>query len=131
MSDNNVTIVGNVTDDPELRYTEQGVALATFSVAVSHRTKDKAGEWVDQRDGFFRCTCWRELAENVAESLKKGMRVVVTGRLKQDSFTDSRGESRQAVQVTVDDVGPSLKWATAQVTKTERKQVAAAGAGSF
>lgn len=119
MAENTVTIVGNVTDDPELRYTSSGSAVSNFTVAVNARKK-KNDEWVDELQGFFRCTCWRDMAENAAESVQKGMRVIVTGRLHQSTWENNDGQKRSAIEVQVDDFGPSLKWATAEVTKSER-----------
>jgi single-strand DNA-binding protein len=119
-SDNQVTIVGNLTDDPELRYTPNGAAVAKFRVAVSPRYKDESGQWRDGETSFFAVNCWRQLAENAAESLTRGTRVVVTGRLKQRSWENQEGEKRSAIEIEADDVGPSLKWATARVEKTSR-----------
>src|SRR3990170_980669 len=128
-SENTVTLVGNVTDDPELRFTPSGAAVANFTVAVNRRWKNQAGEWEDKLDGFFKCNCWRDMAENVAESLKKGTRVVVTGRLQQRSWDDQEGNKRSAFEIQVDEVGPSLRWATASVVKSQRSGGAAAPAG--
>lgn len=121
MANNNViTLVGNITDDPELRFTPGGAAVANFTVAVNQRRQGQSGAWEDRLDGFFRCNCWRDLAENVAESLQKGSRVVVVGRLQQRSWEDQEGNRRSVVEVQVDDVGPSLRWATANVQKSTR-----------
>ncbi|MEA2508877.1 MAG: single-strand DNA-binding protein [Actinomycetota bacterium] len=120
MADNTVTLVGNVTDDPELRFTPSGAAVANFTVAVNRRYKNADGQWEDKLDGFFRCNCWRDMAEHVAESLTKGTRIVVTGRLQQRSWEDQDGGKRSAFEIQVDEVGPSLRWATATVQKTER-----------
>jgi single-strand DNA-binding protein len=121
MANNNViTLVGNITDDPELRFTPSGAAVANFTVAVNRRQPGQGGGWEDKLDGFFRCNCWRDLAENVAESLQKGMRVVLVGRLQQRSWEDQEGNRRSVVEVQVDEVGPSLRWATAAVQKTSR-----------
>jgi single-strand DNA-binding protein len=120
---NQVALVGNITDDPELRYTQSGAALAGFTVAVSHRSKHN-GEWQDVSDGFFRCTAWRSVAENAAKSLKKGQRVMVIGKLIQRSF-ETEGQKRTVVEIQVQHVGPDLQFATAQVekaTSTEEKQ---------
>jgi len=119
---NQVSLVGNITDDPELRYTQSGAALATFTVAVSHRSKHN-GEWQDVSDGFFRCTAWRSVAENAAKSLKKGQRVMVIGKLIQRSF-ETDGHKRTVVEIQVTHVGPDLQFATAQVEKalTSEKQ---------
>jgi single-strand DNA-binding protein len=126
-SDNTVTLVGNITDDPELRFTPSGAAVANFTVAVNRRYKNQAGDWEDKLDGFFRCNCWREMAENVAESFRKGTRVVVVGRLQQRSWDDQEGNRRSAFEVQVDEVGPSLRWATASVQKSQRSGGAASG----
>lgn len=114
----NVTIVGNITRDPELKYTPSGQAVVKFGVAVNRRTK-KDGEWVDADPSFFDVVAWQGLAENIAESLAKGNRVVVTGRLEQRSW-EQDGNKRSAVEIVADEVAPSLRWATAQVTKVER-----------
>lgn len=116
----NVTIVGNITRDPELRFTPSGQANASFGVAVNRRTK-KDGEWVDADPSFFNVTCWQNLAENVAESLTKGTRVVVTGRLEQRSW-EQDGQKRSTIDIIADEVAPSLRWATAQVVKAERSE---------
>ena len=124
--DVNVTIVGNLTGDPELRFTPSGAAVASFTVASTPRVLDKAtNEWKDGETLFMRCSVWRQYAENVAESLTKGMRVVVTGRLKQRSYETREGEKRTVVEMEVDEVGPSLKYATAKVNKVQR------GGGGF
>jgi single-strand DNA-binding protein len=120
MADNSVTLVGNITDDPELRFTPSGRPVANFTVAVNKRWKDQEGQWQDRLDGFFRCSAWGEMGENAAESLQKGARVVVTGRLQQRSWDDPEGNKRSAVEVQVDEVGPSLRWATATVQKSQR-----------
>ncbi|MEA2517613.1 MAG: single-strand DNA-binding protein [Actinomycetota bacterium] len=119
-SDNCITLVGNITDDPELRFTPSGSAVANFTVAVNRRFKNQSGGWEDKLDGFFKCNCWRDMAENVAESLQKGMRVMVVGRLQQRSWDDQEGNKRSAFEIQVDEVGPSLRWATASVTKSQR-----------
>lgn len=118
-SDNTVTLVGNITDDPELRFTPSGQPVANFTVAVNRRTRNQDGTWDDKLDGFFKCNCWRDLAENVAESLHKGSRVVVVGRLQQRSWDTEEGK-RSAFEIQVDEVGPSLRWATAKVEKSRR-----------
>jgi len=126
-SDNQITIVGNLTDDPELRYTTNGAAVANFRVAYSTRIRDAAGNWTDGDTSFFTINCWRSLAENAAETLTRGSRVVVTGRLKQRSWENQEGEKRTVVEIEADDLGPSLKWATASVTKTSRSSSASSG----
>ena len=125
MADNTVTLVGNVTEDPELRFTPSGQAVANFTVAVNRRYKQN-DKWEDKLDGFFRCSCWRDLAENAAESLRKGTRVVVVGRLQQRSWEDAEGNKRSAVEIQVDEVAPSLRWATASIQKTQRSGAAPA-----
>ena len=119
MADNQVTLVGNITNDPELRFTPSGSAVANFTVAVNRRIR-QGDQWEDKLDGFFNCSCWRDQAENVAESLRKGNRVVVVGRLSQRSYEDRDGNKRSAVEVQVDEVAPSLRWATAQIQKSSR-----------
>jgi single-strand DNA-binding protein len=119
-SDNVVTLVGNITDDPELRFTPSGAPVANFTVAVNRRFRNQDGTWDDKLDGFFRCNCWRDMAENVAESLQKGTRVVVVGRLQQRSWEDQDGNKRSAFEIQVDEVAPSLRWANAKVEKTQR-----------
>ena len=113
-----ITLVGNLTADPELRWTQSGVAVADFTVASTPRTYDRnAGEWRDGDTLFMRCSVWRDTAENVAESLRKGMRVIVQGRLTQRSYDTQQGERRTVVELQVDEVGPSLRRARAQVTR--------------
>ena len=120
-NENHITIVGNMTDDPELRYTPNGAAVANFSVAVSRRAKDEAtGQWKDMDTSFFRVAAWRSLGENVAESLTRGSRVVVTGRLRQRSWETPEGDKRSTVEIEADEVGPSLRWATAKVEKSQK-----------
>ena len=119
-TDNVVTLVGNITDEPELRFTPGGAAVANFTVAVNRRFRNQDGTWDDKLDGFFRCSCWRDMAENMSESLNKGARVIVTGRLQQRSWDDNEGNKRSTIEVQVDEVGPSLRWASAQVTKSRR-----------
>ena len=125
--DTQITIVGNLVGDPELRYTQTGQAVATFRVASTPRFRDNAtGEWKDGDSLFLSCNVWRQAAENVAESLTKGMRVVVQGRLRQRSYETREGEKRTVVELEVEEVGPSLKYATAKVTKASR-----GGGGGF
>jgi single-strand DNA-binding protein len=122
-----VTIVGNLTADPELRFTPSGQAVANFTVASTTRLLDKqTNEWKDGDTVFMRCAVWRQYAENVAESLTRGARVIATGRLKQRSYETKEGEKRTVVELDVDDVGPALKNATAKVTKVSRQ-----GGGGF
>jgi single-strand DNA-binding protein len=128
MSGNNVTIVGNITRDPELRFTPSGQANARLGVAVNRKWQDRnSGEW-QEATSFFDVICWRELAENVSESLKKGTRVIVTGRLEQRSW-EQDGNKRSVVEINADEVAPSLRWATAKVEKTERRSGGDQGGG--
>jgi len=129
MSENSVTLVGNLTEDPELRYTSQGTAVTNFRIAVNRRIKDAAtGEWKDGDASYFRVNCWRDLAEHVADSLRKGTRVLVTGTLKMREWETQEGEKRTAVEIEATECGPSLRWATAQVQRAQR---AASGNGGF
>lgn len=117
-----ITVVGNLTADPELRFTPNGAAVANFRIASTPRVFDRqSNEWRDGEALFLNCSVWRQAAENVAESLVKGSRVVVQGRLKQRSFETREGERRTVVELDVDEVGPSLRYATAKVTKTTRQ----------
>ena len=126
--DTNLTMIGNLVSDPELRFTPSGAAVAKFTVASTPRYLDKTtNEWKDGDSLFLQCQIWRQAAENVAESLTKGMRVIVSGRLKQRSYETKEGEKRTVFEVEVDEVGPSLRNATAKVTKAQR----AGGAGGF
>jgi single-strand DNA-binding protein len=116
-----ITIVGNLTADPELRFTPSGAAVANFTVASTPRQFDRqANEWKDGETLFMRCSIWRDAAENVAESLHRGTRVVVTGRLKSRSFETKEGEKRTVIELEADEIGPSLRYASAKVTKAER-----------
>lgn len=123
---NSVTLVGNLVEDPELRFTASGVAMARIRMAVNRRYRDRNNEWQEETS-FFGGTCWREVAENVAESLSKGDRVFITGRLEQRNWETNDGEKRSVVEVRIDEVGPSLRWATATITKTPRSE----GGGSY
>ena len=124
-----ITIVGNLTADPELRYTQNGLPVANFTIASTPRTFDRqSNEWKDGEALFLRCNIWREAAENVAESLTRGSRVIVTGRLKQRSFETREGEKRTVMEVEVDEIGPSLRYATAKVNKANRS---GGGGGGF
>jgi single-strand DNA-binding protein len=119
--DTTITVVGNLTADPELRFTPSGAAVANFTVASTPRIFDRqTSEWKDGEALFLRCNIWREAAENVAESLTRGSRVIVTGRLKQRSFETREGEKRTVFEVEVDEIGPSLRYATAKVNKASR-----------
>ena len=116
-----ITVIGNLTADPELRFTPSGAAVANFTVASTPRTFDRqSGEWRDGDALFMRCNVWRQAAENVAETLTRGMRVMVSGRLRQRSFETREGEKRTVVELEVDEVGPSLRYATAKVNKVAR-----------
>src|ERR671936_203553 len=124
-----VTVVGNLTADPELRFTPSGAAVASFTIASTPRTFDRnTNEWKDGEALFLRCSIWRQAAENVAESLQRGMRVVAQGRLRQRSFETREGEKRTVVEMEVDEVGPSLRYATAKVNRVSRGQ---GGGGGF
>ena len=114
-----ITVVGNLTADPELRYTQNGLAVANFTIASTPRTFDRqANEWKDGEALFLRASVWREFAEHVSQSLQKGSRVIAQGRLKQRSFETQQGEKRTVIELEVDEIGPSLRYATAQVTRT-------------
>jgi single-strand DNA-binding protein len=123
-----ITIIGNITGDPELRFTPSGAAVANFTVASTPRQFDRtSNEWKDGETLFMRCSVWRDAAENVAESLQRGTRVLVSGRLKSRSYETKEGEKRTVIELEVDEVGPSLKYATAKVNRTQR----GSGGGGF
>jgi single-strand DNA-binding protein len=125
-----ITVVGNLTADPELRFTPSGAAVASFTIASTPRTFDRnTNEWKDGEALFLRCSIWRQAAENVAESLQRGMRVVAQGRLKQRSYETREGEKRTVVEMEVEEVGPSLKYATAKVNRTQRGSSSGGGFG--
>jgi single-strand DNA-binding protein len=127
-----ITLIGNLTNDPELRFTPSGAAVANFTVASTPRTFDRqSNEWKDGETLFMRCAIWREAAENVAESLTRGTRVVVTGRLQSRTFDTKEGEKRTVIEMQVDEVGPSLRYATAKVNKTSRGGSGGGGGGGF
>ena len=127
-----VTLVGNLVDDPELRFTPSGAAVANFRIASTPRTYDRqSGEWKDGESLFLSCSVWRQAAENVAESLQRGMRVIVQGRLKSRSYDDREGQKRTVFEIDVDEVGPSLRSATAKVTKAMRSGGGDGGGGNF
>lgn len=127
--DTNITLIGNLVDDPELRFTPSGAAVAKFRIASTPRFMDKTtNEWKDGESLFLSCNVWRQAAENVAESLTRGMRVIVSGRLKQRSYETKEGEKRTVYEVEVDEVGPSLRSATAKVVKAQR---GGGGGGSY
>ena len=123
---NSVTLVGNVTRDPELRFTPSGQATASFGLAVNRRWQNRQTQEWEEATSFFDVVCWREMAENASESLARGSRVIVTGRLEQRSWETENGEKRSVVEIVADEVGPSLRWATAAVTRNERR-----GGGDF
>jgi single-strand DNA-binding protein len=123
MADNNVTLVGNITRDPELRFTQGGRAVAQFGLAVNRRYQVN-NEWQEQTS-FFDVVAWAQLGENAASSLNKGARVIVTGRLEQRSWETQDGEKRSKIEVIADEIGPSLRWATAQVERTDRRTATA------
>ncbi|HEV7172791.1 single-stranded DNA-binding protein [Pedococcus sp.] len=123
-----ITVIGNITGDPELRFTPSGAAVANFTVASTPRQFDRqSNEWKDGETLFMRCSVWRDAAENVAESLQRGTRVIVSGRLKSRSYETKEGEKRTVVEMEVDEVGPSLRYATAKVNRTQR----GTGGGGF
>jgi single-strand DNA-binding protein len=128
--DTTITVIGNLTADPELRFTPSGAAVANFTVASTPRTFDRqSNEWKDGDTLFLRCSIWREAAENVAETLTKGTRVIVSGRLVQRSYETREGEKRTVYELQVDEVGPSLRYASAKVTRTQRS--GGGGGGGF
>ena len=128
---NQVTVVGNLTDDPELRYTPSGTPVASFTVAINRRVRDAAtGEWSDGETSFLRCNVWRQQAENAAESLTKGARAIVVGRLRMRSWETPEGQKRSVTEIEVEHCGPSLEWATAEVKKTPRGEGVPAFAGA-
>ncbi|MFC0507194.1 single-stranded DNA-binding protein [Micromonospora costi] len=127
--DTTITVIGNLTDDPELRFTPSGAAVAKFRVASTPRFMDRAsGEWKDGEPLFLSCTVWRQAAEHVAESLQRGARVIVSGRLRQRSYETREGEKRTVIELEVDEIGPSLRYATAKVQKMSRS---GGGGGGF
>jgi single-strand DNA-binding protein len=120
---NHVTIIGNVTSDPELRFTVSGQATASFGLAVNRRWQNRQTQEWEEAVSYFNIVCWRELAENVAESIRKGTRLIVTGRLEQRSWETENGEKRSKIEVQADEVGPSLRWASAHVTRNDRTEI--------
>lgn len=126
-----ITVVGNLTSDPELRYTQNGLAVANFTIASTPRSFDRASnDWKDGEALFLRASVWREFAEHVAGSLTKGSRVIVSGRLKQRSYETKEGEKRTSMELEVDEIGPSLRYATAQVTRTSSSREGGGGGGA-
>ncbi|CAN5173862.1 single-stranded DNA-binding protein [soil metagenome] len=128
--DNTVTVVGNLTRDPELRYTPSGQTIATFGLAVNRRWQNRQTQEWEEQNSFFDIKAWANLAENVAESIQRGTRVVVTGRLEQRSWETDNGDKRSKVEVVADDIAPSLRWATAQVQKIDRRDSSGGGGGA-
>src|SRR5918996_3406503 len=129
--DTSITVIGNLTDDPELRFTPSGAAVAKFRVASTPRYMDKqTGEWKDGEALFLTCTVWRQAAEHVAESLQRGARVIVSGRLRQRSYETREGEKRTVIELEVDEIGPSLRYATAKVQKMSRSSGGGGGFGA-
>ncbi len=122
MPDNSVTLVGNVTRDPELRFTPSGQAVATFGLAVNRRWQNRQNNEWEEQTSFFDVKCWAQMAENVGESLHRGARVVVSGRLEQRSWETEQGDKRSKVEVVADEIAPSLRWATVEITKNERRE---------
>lgn len=128
--DTTITIVGNLTGDPEVRWIGDGTAVATFTIASTPRSFDRSSNsWKDGETLFMRCSAWREMGENVAESLKKGMRVIAQGRLQQRSWETQQGERRSVIEMTVEEIGPSLRYATAQVERNQRRDGSGFGSG--
>ena len=119
---NKVILIGNLGRDPELRYTKGGQAVANFGLAVNRRWQNRDNQQWEESTSFFNVTCWRDLAQNVSESLEKGARVLVTGRLEQRSWETQDGERRSVVEIIADEVGPSLRWATAEISKNDRRE---------
>jgi single-strand DNA-binding protein len=130
MADNSVTLIGNVTRDPELRFTPSGQAVASFGLAVNRMWNDRNSGERKEQTSFFDVVCWAQLGENVSSSVPKGARVIVSGRLEQRSWETEQGEKRSKIEVIADEVGPSLRWATAEVTRNQRRDGDAGGSGS-
>ncbi len=128
-NDNSVFVIGNCTRDPELRYTTSGQAVANFGLAYNKRKRSADGSWEDGDPAFFDIACWGQLAENVCETIQKGTRVLVTGRLDQRSWENQEGEKRSKVEIVADEVSPSLRWATAEVTRNEKRSDGGGGGG--
>jgi len=128
MNGNSVTVVGNITRDPELRFTASGQATASFGLAVNRVWNDRQTNEKKEAVSFFDVVCWREMAENASESLSKGARVLVTGRLEQRSWETPEGEKRSKIEIVADEIGPSLRWATAEIRKNDRRGPGEGGA---
>ena len=127
-----ITIVGNLTADPEVRWIGDGTAVASFTIASTPRTFDRStNSWKDGEAMFMRCSAWREMGENIAESLKKGMRVIASGRLQQRSWETQQGERRTVIEMTVDEIGPSLRYATAHVERNQRRDAGFGGQSGY
>src|SRR3954468_24413743 len=129
MPGNTVTLIGNIPRDPELRFTPSGQATATFGLAVNRRWQNRQTQEWEEATSFFDVVCWREMAENASASLTRGSRVIVTGRLEQRSWESQEGEKRSKIEVIADEIGPSLRWATAEVKKNDRRAPGEGGAG--
>jgi single-strand DNA-binding protein len=125
MPDNTVTVIGNITREPELRFTPSGQAIASFGLAVNRRWQNKSTQEWEEAVSFFDVVAWAKLGENAAESLSKGSRVMVTGRLEQRSWETDQGDKRSKVEIVADDIGASMKWATVEVTRNERSETSA------
>jgi single-strand DNA-binding protein len=126
---NSIVLVGNITRDPELRFTPSGQSTATFGLAVNRRWQNRQTQEWEEATSFFDVVCWRELAENASESLSRGSRIIVTGRLEQRSWETQEGEKRSKIEVVADELGPSLRWATAKIEKNERRGPGGDGGG--
>jgi single-strand DNA-binding protein len=126
---NSIVLVGNITRDPELRFTPSGQSTATFGLAVNRRWQNRQTQEWEEATSFFDVVCWRELAENASESLSRGSRIIVTGRLEQRSWETQEGEKRSKIEVVADELGPSLRWATAKIEKNERRGPSGEGGG--
>jgi single-strand DNA-binding protein len=126
---NSIVLVGNITRDPELRFTPSGQSTATFGLAVNRRWQNRQTQEWEEATSFFDVVCWRELAENASESLSRGSRIIVTGRLEQRSWETQEGEKRSKIEVVADELGPSLRWATAKIEKNERRGPSGDGGG--
>lgn len=129
MADNTVTVIGNVTRDPELRFTPSGQAIATFGLAVNRRWQNRQTQEWEEQVSFFDVTCWAQLGQNVSDTLVKGSRAIVSGRLEQRSWETDQGDKRSKVEIIADEVGPSLRWATADITRNERREADAPSTG--
>lgn len=129
-TDNFIQIIGNVTRDPELKYTTGGHAICSFGLAWTPRRRDENGNWGDGDPSFFNCNAWRDLGENIAASISKGNRVVVTGSVRARDWEDRDGNKRTSIEIEVDECSPSLRWATAEIARTEREKPSAASSNA-